>query len=106
LGGSILPLIIAVLGNHPRVVYRCQDRQPSNSNGWRIQEIANGHIAIKQVEITSQDEVGQLGTAFNTMSTNLWNLVRQVSQSAGLVPASSEELKASVEQSSQATNIV
>ena len=72
----------------------------------RIQEVANGNLAIKQVEVTSQDEVGKLGIALNLMITNLRNLIRQVSGSAEQVAASSEQLTASAQQSAEAANNV
>lgn len=68
-----------------------------------VQEVAQGNLAIRQVEIISQDEVGKLGGSLNTMVTNLRGLIRQASEAAEQVAASSEELTASAEQSAQAT---
>lgn len=103
---SILSVVIAILAMLLAWFIAGRIANPLTAMVERIQEVANGNLAIKQVEITSQDEVGQLGTALNTMTTNLRSLIRQVSQSAELVAASSEELTASAEQSSQATNQV
>lgn len=69
-----------------------------------VQEVANGNLAIKEVEIKSKDEVGLLGIALNTMTKNLRALIKQVSESAEQVASSSEELTATAEQSAQGTN--
>lgn len=72
----------------------------------RTQEIAHGNLSIQQDEVESHDEVGQLGTALKMMTASLCTLVSQVSEAAGHVAASSEELSATAEQSAQATNQV
>ncbi|MBP2652281.1 MAG: mcpA 1 [Firmicutes bacterium] len=68
--------------------------------------IAIGDIRIEKLGITSRDEIGRLGTAFETMGSNLQNLVRQIITSAEQVSASSEEMTATAEQSAQAANQV
>ena len=103
---SILSAIIAVVAITLGWFVAGKIANPLTAMVERIQEIANGNLATNQVDITSHDEVGQLGTAVNTMSTSLRSLIRQVSQSAELLAASSEELTASAEQSAQATNQV
>lgn len=70
------------------------------------QEVANGNLSVKEIEVGSSDEVGQLGVAFNTMTANLRELVKQVSRSVEQVASASEELTASAEQSAQAANQV
>lgn len=71
-----------------------------------LQEVAGGNLGVKELAITSQDEIGQLGKAFNTMLANLRHLVDQVVQSAEKVAASSEELTASADQSARASSLV
>jgi methyl-accepting chemotaxis protein len=68
------------------------------------QEVAAGNLAGGKIALTSGDEVGQLGAAFNTMTENLRHIVQQVSQATDQVAAAAEELTASAEQSAQATN--
>jgi methyl-accepting chemotaxis protein len=70
-----------------------------------VQKIAQGDLT-EQVKVTSQDEIGQLATAFNNMTMQLKNLVKQISVNAEQVAASSEELTANSEQSAQASNQV
>lgn len=66
--------------------------------------IASGDLKIPQLRISSNDEIGRLGKAFETMSTNLQKLIRQIATTAEQLSASSEELYASSEQSAQAAN--
>ena len=69
-------------------------------------EIAQGNLAGNAIEVTSNDEIGQLATAFNNMTENLRILVKKIAQTTEQVAASSEELTASAEQSSIAANQV
>jgi methyl-accepting chemotaxis protein len=69
-------------------------------------EIAKGNLAIKSLNFTARDEIGDLGRAFDGMAGNLRTLIKKVSSSAEQLAASSQELTASAEQSSQATNQV
>ena len=71
-----------------------------------VQEVAAGNLSVKTLDIDSADEVGQLAAAFNTMTANLRDLVRRITQSAEQVAASSEELTASAEQTALAINQV
>lgn len=63
-----------------------------------VEDVAAGNLAIPEIIITAQDEVGRLGTAINAMVQNLRSLVQTVSQSAEQVVAASQETAASVEQ--------
>jgi methyl-accepting chemotaxis protein len=78
--------------------------QPLKAMLEDVKEVAGGNLAIQAVEVKSEDEVGQMGIAFNAMLVQLRELVKQVSQSAEQVAASSEELTASSEQSAQANS--
>jgi methyl-accepting chemotaxis protein len=71
-----------------------------------VQEVANGNLAVKNIEVTTKDEIGQLSTAFNMMVANLRRLIKEVSQSAELVAASSQQLTAGAEQTATAVNQV
>lgn len=69
-----------------------------------VREIAQGNLAVKRMDLISQDEVGQLAAEFNTMTDNLRVLVKNIAYTSEQVAASSEELTASAEQSASATN--
>jgi methyl-accepting chemotaxis protein len=68
--------------------------------------IAAGDISLNRLDITSNDEIGRLGQAFEKMTENLRGIIRKITQTADQVAASSEELTASAEQSAQAANQV
>ena len=68
-------------------------------------QMAEGDLT-QTVAVSSNDEIGQLGTAFNAMGSNLKNLIAQVQKNAEQVAASSEELTASSQQSVQVANHV
>jgi methyl-accepting chemotaxis protein len=79
---------------------------PLTSLVSRFREVAGGNLAVDEINVSSHDEIGQLGIAFNGMLTNLRNIVRQVANSAEQVAASSQQLTASAGESAQATNQV
>lgn len=77
-----------------------------------IRELKEKAITISQgdltegVQIYSNDEVGQLGMAFNEMQESLRDIVKQVDFNADQVAASAEELTASAEMTTSATEQV
>ena len=70
------------------------------------ESLAAGNLTVRALEIDSQDELGQLARAFNTMTQNLRGLIKSVVQSSEQVAASSEQLTASAEQCAQAATLV
>ena len=62
-------------------------------------ELAKGNFKLKDITITSEDEVGSLGRAFNEMSKNLRNLISKMANTSDQVAAASEQLTASAHQS-------
>lgn len=69
-------------------------------------KIAEGDLTQQTLQISSNDEIGQLAQTFQHMTNNLRQLIGKVASSAENVGASSEELTASAEQSAQAANQV
>jgi methyl-accepting chemotaxis protein len=67
--------------------------------------ISNGDLT-EQVVIKSNDEIGQLGQAFNSMQDSLRTLIQKVDGDAEQVAASAEELTANAEQTGTATEQV
>jgi len=68
--------------------------------------IASGDLTLAQINITSNDEIGRLGQAFETMAKNLRGLIKQVSNATGQLASSSEELTASAQQSADASGSI
>jgi methyl-accepting chemotaxis protein len=77
--------------------------RPVNQLASIAQKVANGDLT-EQVKVDRQDEIGQMGEAFNTMVVHLKSLIKHITSNAEQVAASSEELTASSEQSAQAAN--
>lgn len=67
--------------------------------------ISSGDLT-KEIEVESNDDIGQLGIAFNEMQSSLRRLVQSVDLNSDQVAASSEQLTASAEQTTQATEQV
>ncbi|HWR45898.1 methyl-accepting chemotaxis protein [Sporomusa sp.] len=79
--------------------------RPLNLLMIKVREVAEGNLA-QRVNINSRDEIGQLGTAFNSMTEKLCRLIGQVIGTTEQVAASSQQLTASAEQSALAANQV
>ena len=57
-----------------------------------IREIAANNLAIEDMRITSQDEIGTAGAALNRMKNNLRDMIRSIAGTADRVARASEEL--------------
>ena len=68
--------------------------------------LANGDLTVKDLEIRSKDELGDLAGSFSHMASNLRELMFQVGINSELVAASSQELTASADQTSSASEQV
>lgn len=66
-------------------------------------QLAEGNLKMEQIPVLSNDEIGQLTRAFNTMSNNLRTLITQMATTSEQVAASSEELTANAQQSAEAS---
>jgi len=58
-------------------------------------EIAAGNLAADKIDVDSNDEIGILAKALNSMQDQLRNVIKNVSEIANNLAASSEELSAS-----------
>jgi methyl-accepting chemotaxis protein len=63
-----------------------------------IQEVADKNLTVPDMNITSEDEVGQAGIALNQMKNNLHEMVQSMRETAEQVAAASEELSATSQQ--------
>ena len=63
-----------------------------------IQEIAANNLAVADMEIKSQDEIGQAGTALNKMKNNLHEVIQSIAGTAVQVASASEQLSSTSQQ--------
>ncbi len=68
--------------------------------------LAEGNLRRRDILIDSNDEIGQLSSAFDVMSKNLRELLTKVQSQSDTVAASSEELTANAQQSADAASQV
>lgn len=71
-----------------------------------LTEIANGNLTIDQVTIRNKDEIGEMATAFNLMTTDLVGIITRAQSSALQLAAQAEQLSASSEESLAASEMV
>ncbi|MFZ0576846.1 MAG: methyl-accepting chemotaxis protein, partial [Psychrobacillus psychrotolerans] len=71
-----------------------------------LTEIATGNLMVEPLMIKNKDEVGEMATAFNTMSKDLRDIVLGVRDSSTQLAANAEELSASSEESLASSQMV
>lgn len=64
--------------------------------------LGNGDLTVPELQIKSQDEVGEMANAFNVMARNLRVLIQGVSANARSVADSSQQLSSAAEQAADA----
>jgi methyl-accepting chemotaxis protein len=69
----------------------------------QMQEIAANNLAVADVQVDSDDEIGQASLALNTMKNNLRDVIQMIAETAERVAGASEEISsAATEQSNSA----
>ena len=63
-----------------------------------LQEIAANNLTAEDMEIASQDEIGKVGAALNSMKNNLRAIMQSIAGTAEHVASASEEISASATQ--------
>jgi len=71
-----------------------------------LTEIAEGNLAIEPVIIRNKDEIGEMASAFNSMSKDLRAIITNANESAVQLAIQAEELSASSEESLAASEMV
>ena len=66
-----------------------------------IQEIAGNNLAVEDLEITSEDELGRAGHRLNDMKNNLRGIIESITQTAEHVASASEEISSTAAQQAQ-----
>ncbi|RFU61147.1 methyl-accepting chemotaxis protein [Peribacillus glennii] len=100
---TILVLSIAlILGIALGYLIIASITKPLRSLVVASEKIGQGDLT-EEIQVQSNDELGQLGNSFNTMTKNLRELIEQIGTNTEQVAASAEELTANAEQTSKAT---
>src|SRR2546426_95545 len=66
-----------------------------------MQRVAANDLATDDAEITTEDEIGQAGTAFNRIKNSLREMIQSIAGTAQHVASASEELSSSATQQAQ-----
>lgn len=97
LGGSFIVGLIIVS------IFSRSITKPIRQIASQANSIAAGDLSIPPLAINKRDETGQLARDFNTMVSQLRELIMEVGQHVSQVAVSSEQLTISAEQTSKAT---
>ena len=89
-GAMVIGFVIAV------AIARSMSRAATKMLGV-IEEVANNNLAIADIE-TSEDEIGQAGTALNKMKNSLREIIQSIAGTAEHVASASEEISSSATQ--------
>ncbi|MBQ9486383.1 MAG: methyl-accepting chemotaxis protein [Selenomonadaceae bacterium] len=71
-----------------------------------MEEVSKGNLAVADLEVTAEDEIGILSRDVNLMKKELRVILKDVMDASEKVAASSEELTASADQTSESINNV
>ncbi|WP_274310086.1 methyl-accepting chemotaxis protein [Solibacillus daqui] len=104
---SVVVLIISLIISAAAVLYiRKRIIKPLVQVSDEATKIADGDLTGQDIQVISKDEIGNLANTFNTMRSNLRNLVFNVQQNTEQLSAASEELSASTQEITATTNDV
>lgn len=76
---SIIPMLLAAIVT---VILLRRKTKPISSLIVQAKEIAQGNLAVKDVEVKSHDEVGDLANTLNTMASNLRSMISTMKDSS------------------------
>lgn len=100
---GVLTLVGLVLASIICLTFAKRITTPITGLEAHASQMANGNLSMENLPITSNDEIGSLTNAFNTMSANLRKLISKMAATSEQVAASSEELTANAQQSAEAS---
>src|SRR5947207_15935336 len=66
-----------------------------------MQRVAANDLATDDAEVTTEDEIGQAGTAFNRMKNSLREMIQSIAGTAQHLASADEELSSSASQQAQ-----
>lgn len=80
--------------------------RPVRTMTQQLEEVSTGNLMVEPINIKNKDEIGDMATAFNKMTTDLNTTIATVSASSVELAAQSEQLSASSEESLAASQMV
>lgn len=92
---SIIPMLFASIIT---ILLIRRKTKPISALIAHAREIADGNLAIKDTNFTSQDEVGDLGRTLNVMTENLRNMIRTMKATSTSLTENSLETAASLDE--------
>jgi len=100
---TIVMIVIMGSGAMATFITLFRRMRPLNKVVEVVNEIAEGNLNVKKIDIRTKDEIGELVSSIDRMSENLRSLITQIGETSDQVAASSEQLMASAGQTSDAT---
>lgn len=95
---SALLLALAISALVARMISK-----PMSAMVSAAKSIAEGNLNVADISVKNRDEIGSLAESFNLMKSNLHDLISQIGWNSTQVAATSEQLSASAEESTKAT---
>jgi methyl-accepting chemotaxis protein len=72
---------------------------------WMIQKVSAKDLAVKDIEVTSGDEIGQAEVALNSMKNTLHEMVQSIAATAEHLASASEEISSGASQSAETARV-
>ncbi|USD82376.1 methyl-accepting chemotaxis protein [Bacillus safensis] len=94
-------IIVGLLVIGIRFVHRMTKPIVSVTNAAR--RMADGDLTLEEIEVTSKNEIGQLGTAFNQMTAHLRQLILQVQNGSRQLAESAAQFEETISQTLSAS---
>ncbi|RFU60513.1 methyl-accepting chemotaxis protein [Bacillus sp. V59.32b] len=101
---SVIALILLIAGSLLfSIVLTRRIVGPIKQITENAEEMAQGNLAVENIQVGTKDEIFSLNKAFRQMTDNLRGVIEQVSNSSSQVAASAEELMASADETMSGT---
>ncbi|WMT29596.1 methyl-accepting chemotaxis protein [Bacillus aerius] len=94
-------IVVGFLVIGTRFVHRMT--KPIVSVTHAARRMADGDLTLEEIEVTSKNEIGQLGTAFNQMTTHLRQLILQVQNGSRQLADSAAQFEETISQTISAS---
>jgi methyl-accepting chemotaxis protein len=104
---SIASVLILLVGSILlAIIFTNRIVRPIREITKNAEQIADGNLAVKQINVNTRDEIASLQKAFDKMTFNLREVITHVSESSSQVAASAEELMASADETMKGSELI